>query len=172
MPSKNQSILLGALAYLVAAQGVGFLSLQTGSAGVGGIVVSVLCCLAILVGAGAAVWHYTTTHNVTISPGAGAGMGALAVVLGGLASYLLTLLFQALGVYPSQETLMERGREDALAANPDLTPEQLDQAMGFAEMLQGPIGIVVTIAFAAVVGAIAGAVFAAVFKRGVAPGEV
>lgn len=162
MPKKTPSILLGAVAYAVAALITGFVTINGGQSAQ--YLTMVLCCVSALLGPAVAVWHYTTTHNVTVPAGTGAGLGAAAVVVGGLISYGITLLLQTIGIYPSNDELMERQRDQLLAQG--LEPEQIDGAMQMAEMFSGPLGIVLNIIVAAVIGAIGGAIAASIFKRG------
>ncbi|MEM0963404.1 MAG: hypothetical protein AAGK21_12800 [Bacteroidota bacterium] len=166
MPSKVPSIILGAVVYTIAAFITGYISLNGGTSAQ--LITSALCCVSALLGPGVAVWHYTTTHSQTVPAGTGAGLGAAAVVIGGAVSYVITLALQAIGIYPSTEEIMERSRDQMLAQNPELTAEQVDGAMQMAEMFSGPLGAVVNLVMAAVIGAIGGAIAASVFKRGTA----
>ena len=164
MPSKTPSIGLGAAVYAIFSLIIGFVAINGGTAGQ--YLVSVLCCLAALAGPFAAVWHYTSTNRLTIPAGTGAGLGAAAVVLGGIASYLITLVLQAINLYPSSEEMIEMQRNQMIAQG--LEPEAVEQAMQMAEMFQGPLGAVVNLVIAAVIGAVGGAIAAAIFKKGVA----
>lgn len=162
MPSKFPSIALGGAVYAVAALFTGYVTLQGGSSAQ--YVTMLLCCVSALLGPAVAVWHYTSTHDVTVPAGPGAGLGAAAVVLGGLVSYAITLVLQMAKVYPSDAELIERQRDQLLAQG--LDPEQIDAALQMGEMLSGPIGVVVNVVVAAVIGAIGGAIAASIFKRG------
>lgn len=162
MPNKIPSIGLGAAAYAVAALITGFVTIQGGASAQ--YVTMVLCCVSALLGPAVAVWHYTTTHDLTVPAGTGAGLGAAAVVLGGLLSYGITAILQMIGTYPTNDELMERQRDQLLAQG--LEPEQIDTALQMAELFSGPLGIVLNIIVAAVIGAIGGAIAASVFKRG------
>ena len=168
MPSKTQSILLGAAVYTVASLITGFIAIQGG--GASSYLTSALCCVSALIGPFVAVWHYTSTNNLTVPAGTGAGLGAAAIVAGGVVSYLITLLLQAVGVYPSQEDMVEMQRDQMAAQG--MEPEQIEQAMGMVEMFSGPLGILVNLVVAAVIGAVAGAIAASVLKRGTVDGEV
>ena len=166
MPSKVQSIALGAAVTAV----IGIVQLLlTPALGTGAAAQSlpaVLCCVTAIFGAGAAVWHYASTYNLTIPAGTGAGMGAAALAAGSVVSYLIGLVLRAAGLTPSEEELLERAREAALAQNPELSPEQLDQIMGMSEMFTGVVGFLVGMVVLVVVGAIIGAVAASIFKKG------
>lgn len=164
MPSKTQSILLGAGVYAVAGLITAFIAVNGGTAG--GYLAGVLCCLTALIGPFIAVWHYTSTNRLTIPAGTGAGIGAAAVVIGGVISYGITLVLQAISVYPSDAELMDRQREQLLAQG--LEPEAIESAMQMGEMFSGIAGAAINLVIAAVIGAIAGAIAASVFKKGVA----
>ena len=166
--SKNQSILLGAAVYTVAGLITGFLAINGGQSAQ--YFVAALCCLSALAGPFAGVWHYTSTHNLTIPAGTGAGIGAAAVVVGGLISYAITKLLQLANVYPSDAEMVERQRDDMIAQG--MEPEAVEQAMGFAEMFQGVGGFAINLVIAAVIGAIGGAIAASIFKKGTADYEV
>ncbi|MGB3543147.1 hypothetical protein [Rubrivirga sp.] len=162
MPSKIPSITLGAAVYTVAALFTGFVTIQGGTSAQ--YVTTLLCCVSALLGPAVAVWHYTTTHKLTLAAGPGAGLGAAAVVAGGLISYVITLGLQALGFYPSNAEMIDRQRDQLLAQG--LEPDQVEGALQMAEMFSGPLGVVVNVIVAAVIGAIGGAIAAAIFKRG------
>lgn len=167
MPPRLPSIALAAVVYVVVSLGLGYLiatnpGAQTWAAG--------LSCVAALLVPALAVWHYVSTHNLTLRPGAGAGMGAAAIALGGVLAYGVQLALQAVGVYPSNDQIMEATRQQLLEQG--VPAEQIESAMGIAASMQGPVGVLVSVAIAAVVGAIAGAVAAAVLKRGAPADEV
>ncbi|WP_420457306.1 hypothetical protein [Rubrivirga sp.] len=162
MPSKTPSIVLGAAVYAVAGLIIGFIAINTGQTGQ--YLVGVLCCLAALAGPAVAVWHYTSTNGLTIPAGTGAGLGAAAVALGGLVSYGITRLLQAVGAYPSNAELLERQRDQLIAQG--MEPEAIEQAMQMGEMFQGIGGAIVNLVIAALIGAIGGAVAASIFKKG------
>lgn len=165
MPSKGQSILLGAFVAVALTLVQLFLVMSGGGTGTQ-ILQSAICCLTAIAGAGVAVWHYTTTYELTIPAGTGAGLGAAATSLGYAIAYVIGLLLQAVGVMPSDEELMERAREQALQQNPELSAEQLDQIMGFAESMSGTVGALINLVVLAIVGAIVGAIAASIFKKG------
>lgn len=164
MPSKTQSILLGAAIGTVLGLVQLFLASNGGTAGQ--YLSSAVCCLTAVFGAGGAVWHYTSTHRLTIPAGTGATMGSAALVLGAVVSGAIGWLLQLVGVVPSDEVLLERARQQALEQNPNLEPEQLDQIMQFTETMSGPLGMVAGIVVMALLGAIVGAIAASVFKKG------
>lgn len=162
MPSKSQSIVLGAAVYTVAGLITAFVALGAGASGQ--YLVGVLCCVSALLGPFVAVWHYTTTNELTIPAGQGAGIGAVTIVLGGVVSYAITLVLQTVGAYPSDAELLERQRDQLVAQG--LEPEQIEQALQMGEMFQGAGGVAINLVVAALIGAIAGAVAASVFKKG------
>ena len=162
MPSKSQSILIGAAVAAVLSLVNVFLAVNGGQAGQ--YLSSLVCCLVAVAGAGGAVWHYTSTHRLTIPAGTGAGLGALAVVAGYAVAYVLGEILQAVGVFPSDAEVMERSRQQALDQGMD--PAMVDQSMQFAEMFQGPVGAIISAVILGVLGAVVGAIAAAVFKKG------
>lgn len=162
MPNKTPSILLGAAIYAVASLIVSFIAINGGTAGQ--YITSVLCCLVAILVPAVAVWHYTNTYQITIPAGTGAGIGALAIVIGGVISYAIQKLLQVVGAFPSDAEIMERTRSQMLDQGMD--PAQVDQAMQMGEMFQGIAGFALNLVIAAVIGAIAGAVAASIFKKG------
>ena len=161
MPSKTQSILVAAVVGAVLSVVVSFLAAAGGSVQYVG---SALGCLTIIAVPLIAVWHYTNTHRLTLNAGSGAGLGAIAAVASGLLGYIITFGLQAVGVLPTQEEMIARQREDLLSQG--MSADQIDQAMGFASMASGPVGIVIGVLIGAVVGAIVGAIAASIFKKG------
>ncbi len=162
MQPKVPSIALGAAVYTVLALIVGFFALN--ASGSAQYLTSVLCCLAAISGPAVAVWHYTSTHDLTIPAGTGAGLGAAAIVAGGLVSLAITKALQMANVYPSDAEIMDRQRDQLIAQG--LEPEMIEQSMKMGEMMQGVGGALINIVIAALIGAIAGAIAASVFKRG------
>ena len=162
MPSKSRSVLIGAAVAAVLALVQVFLAISGGTAGQ--YLSSLVCCLVAVAGAGTAVWHYTTTHRLTIPAGTGAGLGAAAVAAGYLVAYLVGEGLQALGVTPSDAEVIERSRQQLVDQGMD--PAQVDQGLQMAELFSGPLGAAVSLLVLAVLGAVAGAVAASVFKRG------
>lgn len=161
MPSKTQSILIAALVGTVLSTITGFLATSQGGLQ---MVAAVLGCLVMISVPLIAVWHYTTTHQLTLAAGSGAGLGAMAAVAWGVLSAIVGYTLQALGVMPSQEELIQMQREQMLSQG--LTAEQIEQAMGWVEMSTGPLGIVINVVVAIVIGAVLGAIGAAIFKKG------
>ncbi len=150
MPSKTQSILLGGL--VAGLLSTSYLSL-----------INVLCCAGVIIGAIVAVWHYTSTYDLTIPTGQGATMGALAAVLGGIIGAALTYLLEAIGLPGVQELMM--GYYEGF-----LTPEQLaqieQQQEAGASTGMSIIFFFVSLFIYAIFGAVGGAIGAAVFKKG------
>lgn len=152
MPSKTQSIILGGAI-------VGVLSPLIGLVPVVGGCIS---CFGYAIAGVVAVWHYTSTHELTIAGGSGAGMGALAgivtALVGGLVSYVLI----ALDIAPGMEQVME-----GLAESGAMDDDQLDE---IAEFIFSPVAYLafmgVGAIFGAILGAVGGAIGASVFKKG------
>ena len=164
MPPKLPSIVIGAAVYTVlsvlltiVAQSGGFVAQSLGGCGV---------CLAALAGPLIAVWHYTSTHTLTIPAGSGAGIGASAGALGGILSGVLSLILQAVGVLPDAAEQAAQAR--AMLLERGMDPAQVDQQMELTSGFTGnpAIAIVLAVVIGAVVGAIAGAIGASVFKKG------
>lgn len=163
MPSKLPSILIGAAVYAVLAILFSFVAQAGGTVAqvVGGCAV----CLTAIVGPLVAVWHYTSTHSLTIPAGGGAGLGAAAGALGAVLGGILGLLLQAIGLLPDAEAQLAQSR--AMMLEQGMDPAQIDQQLEMASAFSNPvIGIVIGIVVGAVVGAIAGAIGASVFKKG------
>ncbi|MBO6575523.1 MAG: DUF4199 family protein [Rhodothermales bacterium] len=159
MPSKQQSIILGgAIVGLLSTSYLGF--------------INILCCAGVLTGAVVAVWHYTSTHELTLSGGQGAGIGVQAALVGWLIAFVLNFVLMSAGV---RHDLMMA--EWSLANFGDqMQPEQLDQ---IEEQINTPFGVgsylkmtlasvngVIGIVLTALFGAIGGAIGAAAFKKG------
>lgn len=157
MSGKSQSILLAALVYAVLSVLLSFV-FRPGAGGAAGMLGTVLGCV-VLLGVGAlAVWHYTTTNNVTVPGGAGAGMGAAAGAIGAIAAGIISLVLVSIGVMPDPMELMIAEFE-----RQGMTDDQIDMMTAFSNPL-------ITFGTGAIIGAIAGAIGgaigAAMFKRG------
>lgn len=155
MSEKNLSVLIGGLA--------------------GGLLAILLTipqnqflgCLACLcyVGCGlVAVWHYTNTNSLTISGGEGAGMGALAGIVGGVVASLLGWLFRLIGLLPGAEEAIRQLEESGqLDQMDESTAEFMYQLTEFSTGIGGAVlGVVIAL----ILGVIGGAIGAAVFKKG------
>ena len=161
MPSKTQSILIAAVVGAVLSLLTNFFASSPGGLQYVG---SALGCITIIAVPMVAVWHYTNTHRLTLSAGSGAGLGALAAVAAGLLGAVISFGLQAAGILPSQEELIERQREQMISQG--MSAEQVEQALGFATMFTGPLGIALSLVVGAVIGAIVGAIAASIFKKG------
>jgi hypothetical protein len=167
--SKQSSIILGAVVAALLGTLSGILAVQNP----GNTALGMLPCMLWIIAAALTVWHYTNTHKVSIKPGEGASMGAMALGLGGLISGVLSYVLQMIGVTPSNEEIRAQAIEQARKAYEEqgMSPEQIEQAIGMVESSMGfmsnPIlGIVMGIVFSVIIGAIVGAVAAAIFKKG------
>ncbi len=165
MPSKVPSILVGAAVATILGIVVQFVNTgpAVGNQVLGGIM-GCIACLAYAIAGVIAVYHYTNTHGLTISPGSGAGLGALAGVAGALIGYLIGLLLQTVGVFPSAEELMQMQME--MMRDQGMTEDQIEAVEQFAGFSQGPIAVAIAVVFGAILGAIGGAIGAAMFKKG------
>lgn len=109
-----------------------------------------------------AVWHYTSTNELTLASGQGAGMGALAGVVASVIGSILQQTFSALGILPDWRDAIVEGLEQS-----GMDPSQVDQ---WVETLTSPLAFIglmlVGILFAAILSAIGGAIGASMFKKG------
>lgn len=157
MAGKWTSILIGALVATVA------LLISTAIADptnpVGSIGSSAICCLGVIAAGLVAVWHFTSTNEITITGGEGAGMGAAAGALSAILTGLLTYALIAAGLLPDPEVVMQ----EMLETMPE---DQRAMAERFGGVGSGPVGWLINAVIYAVVGAIGGAIGAAIFKKG------
>lgn len=158
MPSKTQSILLGATVAVVVGTLLNIVVFNAGTIGL--MLGSCVGCLFIFVGPLVAVWHYTNTYNLTIPAGTGAGIGALTGLATGVLSWVVTFVLRAVNVIPTALEMQERALE-AVGADPSTMPDPSES------FFSTPIGeLVVGLAMGAIIGAIGGAIGAAIFKKG------
>jgi len=149
MSGKSTSILIGALV-------VGILSTSYLA------MINYICCLGILAGGATAVWHYTSTNELTIMSGEGAGLGALAGLLGALIGFGLD---QTMGLFGLGSQQVSQGLMEGF-----MNQEQLDAMREQQEGMQSGgmkmVGALIGMAFGAIFGAIGGAIGASMFKKG------
>ena len=156
MPSKTQSILIGAVVYIVLGLLINFLFQG------GGMVAGFLACLIPLSSGLVAVWHYTATHNLTIPGGQGAGMGALAGLAGAVVASAIAYALISAGVLPDP---IEAARIQMEGQG--MSDEQIDSAMAMVERFSNPvIGLAIGAVVGTLLGAISGAIGAVIFKKG------
>ena len=163
MPSKNQSILLGAAVAVVVGT---LLNIVIANAGTTGMMVGGCAgCLLIFIGPLVAVWHYTSTHHLTLTAGEGAGMGAITGVVGGILGWVVTYVLRLADVIPTAAEAQERAAA-AFGADPATMPQS-------DSFFSSPIGeLLIGLVFGAILGAIGGAIGAAIFKKGPAVDDV
>jgi len=153
MPSKQQSIVLGGLV-------VGLLS--TSYLGL----INMLCCAGVLAGSIVAVWHYTTTHELTVSAGEGATMGALAALMGAAIAMVLNFALIKAGIRSDlvfNEFILNRFGDSMAPEQYDAMVEAMEADITIGKyLLSGLFGLAVS----AVFGAIGGAIGATIFKKG------
>lgn len=157
MNSKSQSLILGGLvAGLLSTSYLGFINM--------------ICCLGVIAGALTAVWHYTSTYEVTIPSGEGAGMGAIAGLIGAGVSTILNLVLMAIGIRHDlavNQFMLDRFGDQ-------MPPEQYDQMIAMIEkpftiggwLAENVMGLVIGLAVSAIFGAIGGVIGAKLFKKG------
>lgn len=153
MPSQKQSIILGvAVATILSTSYLSFINF--------------LCCAGMIAAGMVTVWHYTSTHNLTIPAGRGAVMGLIAAGIGSFLAIFLNFALIKLGIRAdlaiSQFVIDTFGENMPPEALDDMR-EQMDKPVTFAGyFVNGLIGLVVS----AIFGAIGGAIGASVFKKG------
>ncbi|MDX1420087.1 MAG: hypothetical protein R3181_08980 [Rubricoccaceae bacterium] len=161
MPSKTPSILIGAAVYVAIALLISFLQLT-------GVVGGLLGCLVIFTAGLVAVWHYTSTHHLTIKAGEGAGMGALAGLLGAVVGGAISFALISAGILPDP---IELTRQQMV--NQGLSDAEMEQALAMAETFSSPIiGLAIGSVLGALFGAASGALGAALFKKGDATADL
>ena len=155
MSNKVPSVLIGVFAYVI-------LSILLQFFAVGGMMSGVLSCLVILGSAMVGVWHYTSTNELTIPAGEGAGIGASVGIGGALLAGLLSLLLISAGAMPNPADLaVEQMRAQGL------TDEQIESQRGMVELFSSPLMVLlIGGVLGALVGAIGGVIGASVFKKG------
>lgn len=157
MSTKHRSILLGGL--VVALLSTSYLGL-----------INMLCCLGVMTGGAAGVWHYTSSQRITIPSGDGASLGASAALVGFLISLVLNFLLMKIGV--GSEAVMTEFLRSFMGDM--ITAEQLEQIeaqmeqqrqRSFFEYLFS-LGTVLNVVIFPLFGAAGGAFGAALFKYG------
>ena len=153
MSPKGQSILIGGVV-------VGLLS--TSYLGY----INFLCCAGVIIGAMAAVWHYTSENELTIPPGEGAVMGLRAAALGVVLATIINFILIKMGIRHDLAIsgfILERFGDSMPPESLEAMEDQMTQPITIGSYLvNGLIGIVVSVIF----GAIGGAIGAAIFKKG------
>lgn len=165
LPDPKPSVAIGAVAFAVLSVGLAFLAAGSGGTALQ-YAVGCLGCLIILAGPMVAVWHYTSTYDLTILAGRGAAMGAAAGALGALASGAISQLLVMAGLLPTPAETIEASRRQMIDGGMD--PEQAGQfAEQFGGMASNPLmATLINVAIAAALGALFGALAASVFKKG------
>ncbi len=126
------------------------------------MVAGLLGCLVPFSSGLVAVWHYTSTHNLTVPAGQGAGMGALAGLAGALVAGAIAYLLISVGILPDP---IEAARTQMEGQG--MSEEQLDSALAMMERFSNPvIGLAIGGVVGTLLGAISGAIGAVVFKKG------
>lgn len=159
MPSKQQSLILGGLvAGLLSTSYLGYINL--------------LCCAGVIGGAMVAVWHYTSTNELTLSGGEGAKLGVMAAFIGWGVAFLLNFILMSAGLRHDlavTEFFLNSMGDSMPPEQVAEMEEQINTPFGLGWYLKtaiasvnGAVGLVLT----AVFGAIGGAIGAAAFKNG------
>ncbi len=152
MPSKFQSILLGGAILGVIIPLINLVPVVGGCVG----------CLLYIPAGMAAVWHYTSTYELTIEGGTGAGMGALSGIVAALVGAVVSYVLITIGLAPGVDEIMQQ-----FADAGTMTDEQLE---AIADFFNSPLSTLVFIGVGSIIGAILGAVGGAIgasmFKKG------
>jgi hypothetical protein len=152
MPDKKQSLILGTA--LTAVLSTSYLGLLT------------CCCGGVIIGALVTVWHYTSTHGITLTGGQGAVLGLTVGLLGALVSAVLDYALIQAGVRVDvtiMQFMLDRFGDQMPPESYDQMVEQMEQAVTFGKFaLQALLGV----AISAGIGAIGGAIGASIFKKG------
>lgn len=169
MPSKTQSILIGALLIAVVGTLLTLISTMGGMSSnqMAGSIIGCITCILYIVGGLTAVWHYTSTNSLTMESGPGALLGMTTGAVGAIIAVLLGLLLQTLGITPTAEEVFAAMENSG--AFDDMPAEQLETTKNMMLMFSGWLGWVVALIMGVIAGAIGGAIGAAMFKKGPAP---
>ena len=163
MPSKTQSILIGALVYAVVGAVMSFIATSGGmaTAALGGCG----ACLAAFAGPMVGVWHYVSTNKLTIPAGSGAGLGAVTGLAGGVLAYGLTQLLRVINILPTVAEAAELQRQMMIDMGVDAA--EVDAQLAAGSAMSGPVAeIAISVIGGLIIGAIGGAIAASVFKKG------
>ncbi|MCS6989972.1 MAG: DUF4199 family protein [Chloroherpetonaceae bacterium] len=127
------------------------------------------CCLGIMLGGGAAVWHYATRHGLSLTSGEGFKLGALAGLLGGLAGLVVGYVLIALFNYQPGLNEIRDLMLNALGDDPTVRAqlersfrEQEQNALSISNIVLGVIGTAIIYPLFAGLGGVIGA---AMFKK-------
>lgn len=153
MNEKRTSILIGGLVVTVLSTSyLGFINL--------------VCCLGVVIGALVTVWHYTSTHSLTVTAGEGAGMGIRAGLIGVVAASLLNFAFAQAGLDATtfaNQFMLDRFGDGMPPEQVDELERQIREGPSVQDLLMGlGIGALLYSLF----GAAGGAIGAALFKKG------
>ncbi|MFK7844538.1 MAG: hypothetical protein AB8G77_04495 [Rhodothermales bacterium] len=152
MPNKYQSIFLGGAITGALIPLIGLVPV------VGGCI----SCLGYSIAGIVAVWHFTSTHELTIEGGTGAGMGALAGIVTAIVGSVVSYVLIELGLAPGTDQIVQD-----LADSGAFEDEMLDSIAGFFESpLSYLLFIGVGCLLGAILGAVGGAIGASMFKKG------
>lgn len=162
MSTKQQSILVGGL--VVAVLSTSYLGL-----------INMLCCLGVMTGAAVGVWHYTSSHQLTISSGDGASLGASAALIGLAISLVLNFILMKVGL--GSNTVFTNFFESFMGDM--MTAEQLEQFEAQLEQQRQQsileylfnAGTLLNVVIFPLFGAVGGAFGASLFKYGSEPGS-
>jgi hypothetical protein len=166
MPSKLQSILIGALfaavigTLLTVVQQMGDMATQQ----MMGTVIGCITCIVYILAGLVAVWHYTSTYSLTLEGGQGAVMGLSAGALGAVIAILLGLILRAVGLLPTVAESIAMMEQSGMFD--EMPPEQAEMTMSMVETMSGVLGWGIALLMGVIAGAIGGAIGAAVFKKG------
>lgn len=157
MSTKQRSILVGGL--VVALLSTSYLG-----------IINTLCCLGVMTGGAVGVWHYTSSHRLTISSGDGASLGASAALIGLAISLVLNFVFMKVGLGSESvfTGVMESFMGDMMTAEQmEQFEQQLEQQQerSFFEYLFNA-GTLINVVIFPLFGAVGGAFGASLFQYG------
>ncbi len=128
--------------------------------------INILCCAGVLAGTMVAVWHYTTTNELTMSTGQGAVLGLMAGVVGFGISFVLNYMFISMGVRSDlaiSQFIVERLGDSMPPETLDQMLDEMAKEITFVSYTMSAMwGLVITSVFALIGGSIG----AAIFKKG------
>lgn len=163
MTDEQRSILLGGLV-------IGVLS----SSYLG--IINMLCCLGVMIGAAAGVWHFASEQRTTLDSGEGARLGASAAVVGLFVSLVLNFLLAKIGLGAEQALsgILRSGMSDVMTDQQlEMMRRQMEEARqrSFFETVFS-LGTLSNLLVFPLFGAAGGAAGATLFGYGDAgPGE-
>lgn len=128
------------------------------------------CCLIPqILGAMLAVHWYANKYKITISIGKGIVLGILTCLLGGIAAFVISMIFQKLGINPveqwTNDTIMGLVEKYAPDAADQVRQQMEKQKLEGVTAITIVLGLVMSVVFNTLGGVVGGAIGAAIFKK-------